>query len=87
MRHVPVAEFKDHISEFIAAAARGEEIIITRHGKAAARLLPPTQSAEERSRRARLALEQMARHREQMRVDGRTATIKEMIAWKNEGRP
>jgi prevent-host-death family protein len=41
MRHVAVAAFKDRVSEFIAEAQAGEEIIITRHGKEAARLLPP----------------------------------------------
>lgn len=39
MRHVPVATFKDRVSEFIAEAEAGDEIIITRHGKPAARLI------------------------------------------------
>jgi prevent-host-death family protein len=87
MRHVPIAEFKDHLSELVAAAARGEEIIITRHGKAAARLLPVEDSAEERKARVRAAIERLKAHRERMRKEGRTATIEEIIAWKNEGRP
>ena len=41
MRFVAVAAFKDRVSEFIAEAQAGEEIVITRHGKEAARLLPP----------------------------------------------
>ncbi len=86
MRHVPIAEFKDHVSEMVAAASRGEEILITRHGKPAARLLPAEDSVEERSRRAREALDQMAIERERMRAAGMTATVEEMIAWKNEGR-
>ena len=86
MRHVPIAEFNDHVSAFVAAAARGEEIVITRHGKEAARLMPPTGSGEARSQRARAALERMAALRDQMRAEGRTATMDEMIAWKNEGR-
>ena len=75
MRQVPIATFKDRISEFIAAVARGEEITITRHGKAAARLLPPAESADARSKRARDALERMARMRDRMRAEGRTATV------------
>ncbi len=38
MRQVPIAEFKDNASAWIAAAEAGEEIIVTRHGKPAAKL-------------------------------------------------
>ncbi len=41
MKQVPVAAFKDKVSHYIAEAGAGEEIIITRHGKEAARLVPP----------------------------------------------
>ena len=41
MKHVPVATFKDRVSEFVAEAQAGEEIVITKHGKEAARLVPP----------------------------------------------
>ena len=86
MRHVPIAEFKDHLSELVAAVERGEEVVITRHGKPAVRLLPAEEPMEERRRRAREALERMAEQRERMRAEGRTVTIEEIIAWKNEGR-
>ncbi|PXW76477.1 prevent-host-death family protein [Blastomonas natatoria] len=85
MRHVPVATFKDKVSEFIAAAEQGDEIVITRHGKAAAKLVPiiDQDDVEERGRKAWEALAQL---REELRAEGKTATIEEMIAWKNEGR-
>lgn len=86
MRHVPLAAFKDKASEYIAAAEKGEEIIITRHGKPAAKLTTAI-DREERQRRAREALNRLMKHRERMRAEGRTATIEEIIAWKNEGRP
>lgn len=86
MRHVPIAEFKDHLSELIAAVEAGDEIVITRHGRPAVRLIAAEEHMEERRRRAREALDRMARSRERMRSEGRTATIDEMIAWKNEGR-
>lgn len=86
-RHVPIAEFKDHLSELIAAAEAGEELVLTRHGKPAVRILPAQEALEARRQRAREALERMAAHRERMRGEGKTATIEEMIAWKNEGRP
>lgn len=86
MRHVPLAAFKDKASEFIAAAERGEEIVITKHGRPAARLSTAVDPAEHRAR-AEAALARLMEHRERMRADGMTATIEELIAWKNEGRP
>ncbi|MBA3898555.1 MAG: type II toxin-antitoxin system Phd/YefM family antitoxin [Sphingomonadaceae bacterium] len=86
MRHVPVAAFKDKASEYIAAAESGEEIVITRHGKPAVKMTAALDSIE-RERRARAALDDLAAMRKRMRAEGRTATMEEMIAWKNEGRP
>jgi prevent-host-death family protein len=85
-RHVPISEFKDHASELVAAAEQGEEIVITRHGRPAARLTAAAVSDDERRRRAEEALESLARLRAQMRAEGRTVTMEEIIAWKNEGR-
>ena len=85
MRHVPVATFKDKVSEFIAAAEQGQEIVITRHGKAAAKLVPITDQDEVEAR-GRKAWDALAQLREELRAEGKTATIEEMIAWKNEGR-
>jgi prevent-host-death family protein len=85
-RHVPISEFKDHASELVAAAERGEEIVITRHGRPAARLAPLSVDDAERRRRVTAALERAAERREQMRAEGRTVTMEEIIAWKNEGR-
>lgn len=86
MRHVAIAEFKDRLSELIAAAEAGEELVLTRHGKPAVRILPAEQAVEARRERAREALARMAEHRERMRAEGRTVTVDEIIAWKNEGR-
>ncbi len=86
MRHVPISEFKDHVSELIAAVEGGEEIVITRHGKAAARLVAPARVSDAQRQRARDALARMAEIRAELRNRGMTATIDEMIEWKNEGR-
>lgn len=85
MRHVPIAEFKDKLSEIVAAAEAGEEIVITRHGRAAVRLVP-VDSETERLERRRAVLEELARIRRDMRAHGVTVTREEIIAWKNEGR-
>jgi prevent-host-death family protein len=86
-RHVPISEFKDHASELVSAALRGEEIVITRHGKSAVRLevVESDYAEAESRRRARAAMARLTAHREAMRAEGRTATIEELIAWKNEG--
>jgi prevent-host-death family protein len=85
MRHVPIAEFKDHLSEMVAAAARGEEIIITRHGRIEARLGP----ADDAGRRQRIAeaILRIREHQQKMRAAGLTSTATERKAWKDEGRP
>jgi prevent-host-death family protein len=86
-RHVPISEFKDHASELVAAALRGEEIVITRHGKAAVRLeaIGVESTEAEARRRAHAAMDRLMAHREKMRAEGRTASIEELIEWKNEG--
>ncbi len=86
MRSIPVGEFKDNASSFIAAAEAGEEIVITRHGKAAARLVAADEAETARRAAFDSAWAALAAQRERQRAEGRTATIDEMIAWKNEGR-
>jgi prevent-host-death family protein len=85
MRHVAVSEFKDKASELIAAAERGEEIVITRHGKPVVQLSSVGGQGVDLEKRKR-ALEGFRQLREEMRAAGRTVTLEEAIAWKNEGR-
>lgn len=40
--NVSIAEAKAKLSELVSRAEAGEEIVLTRHGKVAARLVPPT---------------------------------------------
>ena len=84
MRNVALSEVKDHLSEFVAAAEGGDEIIITRHGKPAAKLVAVVPANDRAAKLA--AIDALLKHRDQMRAEGRTATIDEIIAWKNEGR-
>ncbi len=84
MTSVPVGEFKDNASKFIAAAEAGEDIVITRHGKAAVRLSAVTPTVAERSFDE--LWDMLMVQRERMRAEGRTSTNAERIAWKNEGR-
>lgn len=87
MRSVALSEAKDHLSEFVAAAEAGQEIIITRHGKPAAKLVAASPTPDARRAEKRAAIERLAAIRAELRARGMTATVEEMIAWKNEGRP
>lgn len=44
--NVSVAEAKAKFSELIKRAEAGEEIVVTRHGKAVARVMPPEPEQE-----------------------------------------
>lgn len=85
MRHVAVSEFKDKASEFIAAAERGEEIVITRHGRPVVQLSAIHAQGVDLTKRLEI-LESFRKMREDMRAAGKAVTIDEAIAWKNEGR-
>ena len=58
METVGLFEAKTHLSELIARAERGEEVIITRHNKPVAKLVPITEVPPEVvERRRRIAAE------------------------------
>jgi prevent-host-death family protein len=86
MRSVALSEVKDHLSEFVAAAEAGEEVVITRHGRPAAKLTAITPAVSDRQAAKLAAIAALKLHREKMRAAGMTATREELIAWKNEGR-
>jgi len=69
---------KTHLPALLERVARGEEITITKHGKAIARLVPIERTSIERRREAINKLKEFRK--------GRTlgARIKDLI---NEGRP
>jgi prevent-host-death family protein len=85
-RHVPISEFKDHASELVAAVERGEELVITRHGKPAAKVVAVPPEDIDRRDRVMAAFDKLAAMRAAMRAEGRSVTMEEIIAWKNEGR-
>jgi prevent-host-death family protein len=79
MKQIQSSEAKAQFSELLDQVERGETIVITRHGKPIARLVP-----DEEARKLRFdeAVERMNRRRKQ----NKPVTIDEIIAWKNEGR-
>lgn len=52
MTHVPIAQAKDRLSEYVAQAMAGEEVVLTKHGKATVRLVPVEQDRQARWRKA-----------------------------------
>jgi prevent-host-death family protein len=48
MLTVGASEAETHLAELLERVAEGEEVLITRHGKAIARLAPPTVADRER---------------------------------------
>jgi len=79
MKQIQLSTAKARLSELIDEVERGETVVITRHGKPVARLMP-----EEEGRRAQ-ALDAMAKIKE-LRKQTKGATVEEILAWRDEGR-
>jgi prevent-host-death family protein len=79
MKQIQLSVAKAKLSELIDEVERGETVVITRHGKPVAHIVP-----DDEARRARFdrAVDRMNERRKQTRP----ATVEEVIAWKNEGR-
>jgi len=80
MKQIQASVAKAQLSELLDEVERGETVVITRHGKPIARLVP-----DEEARRERGAdlIERIREHRKHTKP----VTVEEIIAWKNEGRP
>jgi prevent-host-death family protein len=79
------SEARNRFGELLARVARGEEIVITRHDKPVARIVPEGQKSLDGVRRS---VESMRRMREQMskRKGFKPLTDKEIRDAINEGR-
>jgi prevent-host-death family protein len=49
---IPITEAKAHLTELVRRAEAGDEIVLTRHGKAAVRLVPVAPGVPRARRRA-----------------------------------
>jgi prevent-host-death family protein len=87
METVGLFEAKTHLSELIARAERGEEVIITRHNKPVAKLVPITTEISPELYRKRLEIlaELQAVGREIAKRGG-PLTGAEILSWRDEGR-
>ena len=83
MRHIPIATVKDNLAEYAAAAARGDEIIVTRHGKPYMKLAPLSSDSLSRQREAVAELSALG---DRIRGEGRGVPLEQIVAWVDEDR-
>ena len=79
MKEIQASAAEDGLDSLLDDVERRETFVITRDGKAIARLVP-----EEEARRAD-ALRAVAEIKEMRQYAGR-ATVQEILAWRDEGR-
>ena len=79
-------EAKTHLSELVSRAEQGEEVIITRHNRPVAKIVPfaPTAAVDIGARRRVLAA--FDRVRESIAANGGPLSAEEISAWIREGR-
>jgi prevent-host-death family protein len=53
-KRIPVSEAKGQLTELVRRAEAGEEVVLTRHGHAAARLVPVNAAPDRKTRKALL---------------------------------
>ena len=86
MESIGLFEAKTHLSELIARAERGEEVIITRHNKPVAKRVPINEVPAELIARRRRALAELQDIGRRMVERGGPITIDEILQWRDEGR-
>ena len=77
-REVQASEAKTHLPQLLDEVERGETIIITRHGRAIARIIP---EANQRQEEIDQAIEDI---KELSKTTG-TVTVEEILAWRHAG--
>lgn len=78
MREIQASEAKTHLPQLLDAVERGETIVITRHGKPVARLVP---EAERRQQDIAAAFAMLR----DLRGRAGTPSLAEMLAARHEG--
>ncbi len=69
MREIQSSEAKTHLAHILDDVERGETIIITRHGRPIARIIPEQQQRHEAIDQARTAIEAIRRANGTMSID------------------
>jgi len=79
MRSIAASEAKTHLPRLLDDVERGETLIITRHGRAIARIVPESEQRREEIGRALQSI------RELQKRTGRV-TVEELLSARDEGR-
>jgi prevent-host-death family protein len=79
MKRIQASAAKARFAELLDEVERGETVVITRHGKPIARLVPDQAGRREEIRRVLDEIKEMRKHAPR-------ATIQEILAWRDEGR-
>jgi prevent-host-death family protein len=79
MREIQASEAKTHLPKLLDDVERGETLVITRHGRRIARIVPETDRRQEEIDKAIAGIREIRK---------RTArvTVKEILAARDEGR-
>jgi prevent-host-death family protein len=79
MREIQSSEMKARLPQFLDAVEQGETIVITRHGRPVAHLVPAPVGDRDRVRRALEAISKLRRTIKPVSLD-------ELRSWRHEGR-
>ncbi|OGB03050.1 MAG: hypothetical protein A3E25_15140 [Burkholderiales bacterium RIFCSPHIGHO2_12_FULL_69_20] len=86
MESIGLFEAKTHLSELIARAERGEEVIITRHNKPVAKLVPVTEQPSFDRERRHQAIQALTALQTELSQSHGTMTTDEIVSLVREGR-
>jgi prevent-host-death family protein len=78
MREIQASEAKTHLPQLLDDVERGETIVITRHGRPIARIVPETQRRQEEIDKAIEAIKALRKRTGKITVD-------ELLSAKHEG--
>ncbi len=78
MRVVQSAEAKTHLPQLLDEVERGETVVITRHGRPVARLVPDEDA--QRTQRVKAIAEI-----DEIRRQNGSVTLEELLSWRHEG--
>jgi len=80
-------EAKTHLSELVARVEAGDEVVITRHNKPVAKLVPITTEISPELYRKRLEiLDELQAVGREIATRGGPITVEEILSWRDEGR-
>ena len=79
MREVQSSDAKTHLPQILDEVERGETIIITRHGRPIARIIPETDGREAETRKAMARIDAFRRTMPRLTID-------DLLSARHEGR-